>query len=190
MPVRVGKRDAEDLWRAWHAGDRSAQEQLLAIYYEELRAIARRLLAADSAAQLLQPTELANEAALRMLRLERIDWKDHVHFLAVAATVMRQALLDEVRKARALKRSAPTLATRWPDSAREVIDLEALDDALRKLQAISPERARVVELRFFAGLTVEEIAQTQGISDRTVKRQWRAARAWLLARLAADAPAA
>ncbi|MBM4384463.1 MAG: sigma-70 family RNA polymerase sigma factor [Deltaproteobacteria bacterium] len=180
-------RDPDALWLAFQAGDRLAQDALLGAYYEELRTIARRLLSGDSAAQILQPTELANEAVLRMLKIEHIVWKDRVHFLAVAATVMRQALLDEVRKARALKRKAPTLVTRWPDSAREAIDIEALDEALAALREISRERAELVEMRFFAGLTMEEIASVRGVSDRTVKRQWRAARAWLLARLGGDA---
>ncbi len=179
----AGETEAQRLWRAWHGGDAGAQEALLGAYYGELRAIARRLLRGDGAAQLLQPTELANEAVLRLLKLDRIAWNDCIHFLAVAATVMRQVLLDEVRKARALKRHAPTLQTLWPDSDRAALDIEALDEALTALHGVSPERAALVEMRFFGGLTAAEIALVQGTSERTVKRQWRAARAWLLARL-------
>jgi RNA polymerase sigma factor (TIGR02999 family) len=161
------------------------REQLLTLYYQELRTIARRLLRGEGDALLLQPTELAHEAAMRLIRLERMSWNDVPHFLATAARVMRQVFLDEVRRARAQKRQVPAL-TLWPDAMPDEapFDIEALDAALVRLEAISPERARVVELRFYTGLSIEEIAVTCGISDRTVKRQWRAARAWLLTELA------
>jgi RNA polymerase sigma factor (TIGR02999 family) len=161
------------------------REQLLTLYYQELRIIARRLLRGEGDKLLLQPTELAHEAAMRLIRLERMSWNDVPHFLATAARVMRQVFLDEVRRAKAQKRQAPAL-TLWPDAMSDEtpFDIEALDAALVRLEAISPERARVVELRFYTGLSIEEIALACGISDRTVKRQWRAARAWLLTELA------
>lgn len=162
--------------------DGTANDALLTAYYAELRTIARRVLGQDSGKLLLQPTELAHEAAMRLIKLERMSWQDINHFLATAARVMRQVLLDEVRRARAQKRQAPGVLTLWPDAAptETGFDIEALDAALDRLQVVSPERARVVELRFYTGLSIEEIAQVSGVSDRTVKRQWRAARAWLL----------
>lgn len=162
---------------------------MLALYYQDIRTIARRLLRRDSAVTLLQPTELAHEAAMRLMKLERMDFRSVPHFLATAARVMRQALLDEVRRALAKKRQNRQLVTVWPDAAPTSggLDLEALDAALVRLEAVSPERARVVELRFFAGLSVEEVAEVQGVSVRTVKRQWQVARIWLSAELGGDA---
>jgi RNA polymerase sigma factor (TIGR02999 family) len=150
--------------------------------YSELRMVARRMLAGDSAALRLQPTELANETALRMLRLDRMEWNDRAHFLATAATVMRQALLDEVRRFRADKRQAPAVLTTIIDDGIPTVDLdlERLDHSLTRLTQVSPERARLVELRFFVGLTIEETAAVLDSSAATVKRQWDAARAWLL----------
>lgn len=174
--------DAAALWRDALAGSQPARERLLEACYAELRAIARRMLAGDSVAYRLQPTELANEAALRVLRLDRMEWRDRAHFLATAATVMRQALLDEVRRFRAAKRQAPAVMTTWidPGVATVDLDLDRLDRSLQRFVEVSPERARIVELRFFAGLTIEETAEVVGVSPATVKRQWDASRAWLL----------
>lgn len=174
--------DGAALWREAVAGSQPARERLLELCYAELRSLARRMLAGDSAAYRLQPTELANEAAIRVLRLDRMEWTDRAHFLATAATVMRQALLDEVRRFRAAKRQAPAVLTTWldPGVATLDLDLERLDRSLRRFVEVSPERARIVELRFFAGLTIEETAEVVGVSPATVKRQWDASRAWLL----------
>lgn len=160
-------------------------ERLLTLYYQDLRKIAHNLLYQDNASALLQPTELAHEAAMRLMKLERIDWQSATHFLATAARVMRQALIDEVRKANAQKRRDAPLMTQWPDAAptETGFDLEALDQALTRLESVSPERAKIVELRLFAGLSIEEIAAVQGVSERTVKRQWQVARIWLSAEL-------
>jgi RNA polymerase sigma factor (TIGR02999 family) len=154
----------------------------LRLCYSELRAIAGRLLAGDAASVRLQPTELANEAAIRVLRLDRMEWNDRAHFLATAATVMRQALLDEVRRFRADKRQPPAVMTTLVDPGLATIDLdlERLDRSLQRLGEVSPDRARLVELRFFVGLTIEQTADVLGSSSATVKRQWDAARGWLL----------
>ena len=155
--------------------------KLLSLYYQDLRKIAARILRNDGAVILLQPTELAHEAAMRLMKLERMQWNSVPHFLATAARVARQALLDEVRRASAAKRRNVQMVTLWPDApATDTgVDVQALDRALTKLEAISPERARVVELRFFAGLTVAEIAEIQGVTERTIIRQWQVARIWL-----------
>ena len=163
----------------------SNPERLLELYYQDLRRIAKRILHHDDAVMLLQPTELAHEAAMRLMKLERMEWNSVTHFLATAARVMRQALVDEVRQAMAQKRQNVHPVTVWPDRQEtdSALDLEALDQALTRLEAVSPERARVVELRLFGGLSIEEIATVQGVSERTVKRQWQVARIWLTAEL-------
>jgi RNA polymerase sigma factor (TIGR02999 family) len=170
------------LWHEARAGSQPARERLLEMCYSELRMLARRMLVGDSAAHRLQPTDLANEAALRMLRLDRMEWNDRAHFLATAATVMRQALLDEVRRFRADKRQAPPVLTTLVQTGVSTVDLdlERLDSALTRLSQVSPERARLVELRFFVGLTIDQTAEVLGSSAATVKRQWDASRAWLL----------
>ncbi|MFO1428251.1 MAG: ECF-type sigma factor [Steroidobacteraceae bacterium] len=181
---------ALELWRATQAGAPEARDQLLGLCYAELRALARRMLAGDSAAAHLRPTELANEVALRVLKLERMDWKDRAHFLATASTIMRQALLDEMRRVRAGKRQARSVVTTIVEAGVSTLelDLELLDAALRRLALVSEERARLVELRFFAGLTIEETATVLGISPASVKRQWEAARVWLLRDINRAAP--
>lgn len=175
-----------ELWRYALEGSLAARERLLEMCYSELRTLARRMLAGDSASCRLQPTELANEAALRVLKLDHMQWNDRAHFLATAATVMRQALIDEVRRFRAGKRQAPAVMTTLVDTDVPTVelDLERLDDSLKRLAEVSPERARLVELRFFVGLTIEATAGEMGISPATVKRRWDASRAWLLRDLA------
>jgi RNA polymerase sigma factor (TIGR02999 family) len=174
--------EAEQLWRDTVGGSAAARERLLELCYAELRQLARRMLSGDSASVRLQPTDLVHDAVLRLLRLDRMEFADRAHFLATAATVMRQALLDEVRRFRAQKRQAPAVLTTWLDAGMATVelDLEQLDRSLTRFSEVSPERARLVELRFFAGLTIDETAGTLGISPATVKRQWDAARAWLL----------
>lgn len=170
------------LWAGYRRGDGQAQEQLLSACYQELRSIARGLLAGDGAAQHFQPTELAHEAALRLLRLRRIDVADQTHFLALSARVMRQVLVDEMRRVRAAKRQVPSALTTWfePGPETSVVDIERLDRSLTRLASISPVRARIVELRFFAGLQIDEIVDIMGLSASTLKRHWKSARAWLL----------
>jgi RNA polymerase sigma factor (TIGR02999 family) len=170
------------LWHAARAGSAHARDRLLAMCYSELRLIARRMLAGDSISAHLQPTDLANEAALRVLKLDRMDWNDRAHFLATAATVMRQALIDEVRRFRADKRQMPPVMTTLVDPGIPTVelDLERLDASLRRLALVLPENARLVELRFFVGLTIDACGEALGISPATVKRRWDASRAWLL----------
>jgi RNA polymerase sigma factor (TIGR02999 family) len=189
-PARYDDQEPLRLWHETRSGSHPAREKLLEMCYSELRMLARRMLVGDSAALRLQPTDLANEAALRMLRLDRMEWNDRAHFLATAATVMRQALLDEVRRFRADKRQAPPVLTTLVQTGVSTVDLdlERLDGSLTRLSQVSPERARLVELRFFVGLTIEETADVLGSSAATVKRQWDAARAWLLRDLTRTTP--
>jgi RNA polymerase sigma factor (TIGR02999 family) len=158
--------------------------ELLVAHYAEFRRVAGCVLNGDALALQIQPTDLAHEAAIRIAGFDRTSVNGRTHFLALSARVMRQILVDEIRRMRARKRQAPPVETQWPGAARP-IDIEALDGALTKLEEVSPERARLVERRFFAGLTIEEIAVLDDVSESTVKRQWRAARAWLAAELQA-----
>ncbi len=163
------------------APERFRPQVLLDDCYAEMRRTARALVSGDSARDqiLIQPTDLAHEAAIRLLRLDTIEVKDRGHMLALAARVMRQALIDELRRARAAKRQPPPMMTEWPGARTATVELDILDDALRALGEVSNEHAEIVELRFSLGLTVEETASVTGLNARTVKRRWQASRAWL-----------
>jgi RNA polymerase sigma factor (TIGR02999 family) len=168
-------------------GDVNALDRLMPLVHDELRAIARRSLRNERAGHTLQPTALANEAYLRLVDLDRIDWRGRAHFFAVAAGIIRRTLIDHARKRRAARRGADPkrvsleetilLANERPG---ELVDL---DEALARLRELDARQERIVELRFFAGLSVEETAEVLGISSRTVKREWSVARAWLRADL-------
>ena len=156
-------------------------EAILAACYTDMRRMARALMARDGVARILQPTEIANEAVIRLLRSNLSGVSDQGHMLAYAARTMRQVLIGEARKVMAAKRMPMTMMTLLPDNGFEkVIDLQALDRALAALAEYSAEHARVVELRFMLGLSLEEIVTVTGLSQRTVTRRWQAARLWLL----------
>ncbi len=159
------------------------RDQLLSEVYAELRAAAGRMLRRDAPQLTLQPTELVNEAALRIVRLERMSWNDRQHFFATSARIMRQAMMDAIRSRKRAKRQAPTIL--FDDDGRNSgVDVIALDAALTKLETVSPELARIVELRFFVGLRPDEIALVEGSSESTIKRRWQTARLWLASELA------
>lgn len=174
------------------AGDARAADELFGLVYTELRSLAGSYLRGGGA-HTLQPTALVHEAYLRMISAEAsTDWSGRAHFLGVAAKAMRSVLVDHVRARGASKRGGE--AQRVPlDELVEQLeqsgsDLVALDDAMGVLAELDPELARVVELRFFGGLTIEEAASVLGVSTATVERSWRTARMWLRARLGDDAP--
>ena len=178
-----------ELLRAAEAGQGGARDQLMAAVYQEMRRLARRILAGDRARFMVAPTELVHGAALKLLGQEVLSARDRAHFLAYSGQVMRQVLIDHVRREASAKRDGGTKVTLVSTIAEEPtsdVDVESLHDVLDKLAAVSPEHAKLVEMRYFAGMTVEEIAQAQGISTATVKRNWRAARAWLAEALAPD----
>ncbi len=158
------------------------RDAMLVELYDELRAAAARLLRREAPFLTLQPTELVNEAALRVMKLERMSWHDRQHFFATGARILRQAMVDAIRHRRSLKRQAPDVVLIDGEGANGV-DVVALDSALTRLETASPELAKIVELRFFVGLGMEEIAAVTDLSESTVKRRWRTARLWLASEL-------
>ena len=181
--------DMTGLLRAWSAGDQDAGDKLIPLVYEELRRQAARYLTRERSDHTLRPTAVVNEAYLRLAQQRRVVWHDRAQFFAVAATAMRRLLVDYARQHDAEKRGAwCTIALEDGSSIALVpapdLDILALNDALADLATLDPLRARMIELRFFAGLTTEETAEALGVSTATVTRGWRVARAWLHARLA------
>lgn len=157
-------------------------QELLVKHYDEFRRVARGVLSSDANRLQMQPTDLAHEAAIRLSGFRDLQPSGRTHFLSLSARMMRRILIDEIRRQKASKRQAPEVHTLWPGDGDKV-DLEALDAALTKLEEIAPDRAQLVDRRFFGGLSIEEIAAMDGVSESTVKRQWRAARAWLVIEL-------
>jgi RNA polymerase sigma factor (TIGR02999 family) len=183
----VSSDDVTALLRAWGQGDALAGERLAGLVYSELRRTAARHLRRERREHSLAPTALVHEAYLRLVGQRRAVWKNRAQFYAVAAQTMRRILVDHARQRRAAKRGgswfrislAETVAAGDPPD----LDLLALDDALQDLGTIDAEKARLVELRFFAGLSLEETARVMGVSVATLTREWRTARAWLFRRL-------
>ena len=172
-------------------GDPHAAEQLLPLVYDELRKLAAQKLAHEQPGQTLQATALVHEAYLRLVDEEKErHWDSRGHFFAAAAEAMRRILVDSARRRGAQKRGAGLERLDLPEPAEtekdEPIDLLALDEALKQLEALHPQKAQVVQLRFFAGCTLEETAQALGISRATAQRHWSVARAWLYGRLHPD----
>lgn len=173
--------------KQFQADESNAQAALLAACYDDVRRIARAILARDQMNRAIQATELANEAAIRLMGVDRMEIAGRAHMLAMAARTMRRVLIDEARKGSAAKRRPPTFVTAWPDEAgQSLIEVGDLDRALVALESYSPEHAQVVELRFMLGLSVEEAARASGVAERTIKRRWAAGRAWLLDYLGGD----
>jgi RNA polymerase sigma factor (TIGR02999 family) len=182
---------SEDITRllaAVSSGDRAAEEALVPIVYRQLRQIAAHYMRREAAGHTLQTTALVNEAYVKLVRPPAADWQNRTHFFAVAANIMRRILVDHARSRNSLKRGSgarsnveiadlPALAI---DDADRIL---ALDAALSRLGAVAARQARIVELRYFAGMTVEETATALDVSPRTVKREWQLARAWLYGEL-------
>lgn len=171
------------LLRAWAQGDEAAGERLFPIVYSELRRQAARYMRRERRSHTLQPGGLVNEAYLRLAASPDLDWHDRAHFFAIAARVMRQVLVDHARRRRAAKREGLHVTLADADAAAAPPELLDLENALKELVVLDPRQARVVELRFFGGLDVEETAEVLSLSARTVKREWQTARAWLQHRL-------
>jgi len=172
------------------AGDSSAVERLIPAVYASLHGIAARSLAHERNDHTLQPTALVHEAWLHLVEQSQRDWRNRAHFFAVAARIIRRVLVDHARMRASLKRRGDRERVKLEESAAEAaqpdVDLLALDEALHELAQLDARQARVVELRFFAGLEIDEVALALGVSPRTVKEDWRVARAFLSRRLAED----
>ncbi|HPF40092.1 MAG TPA: sigma-70 family RNA polymerase sigma factor [Phycisphaerae bacterium] len=163
-------------------GDTNASAELLSHLYDELRAIAEACFRRERPDHTLQPTALVHEAYIKLVNQKEANWNDKTHFLAVAAEAIRRILIDHARKHGAAKRTPPTLVTldfESGDIGQREADVEALDAALSRLSELNQRQAKVVEMRFFAGMTVEEVASVLDVSPNTVKGDWRIARAWL-----------
>jgi len=190
MPT-VSKSDTTQLLRAWADGDQEARDRLVPHVYRELRRVAQKALQNEHEKVTLQATDLVHEAYVRLIAGDRLDWQHRAHFFAVSATLMRRILVDRARKRSAVKRGERPVMVNLderPDlAAKRSRELIALDDALKSLSAIDPRRGQVVELRFFGGLDVRETARVVGVSPETVMRDWKLARAWLLAELGRNA---
>jgi RNA polymerase sigma factor (TIGR02999 family) len=179
------------LLSAWRAGNGSALDALVPLVDRELRRLARSYLRRERPGHVLQTTALVNEAFVRVLGWKDVDWQNRAHFVGVAARLMRNVLVDIARHRERRGGNGLLVADVWegdqagPDRPR---DLDALDDALRELAAPDRRKARNVELRFFGGLSLEEIADVIGVAPVTVSREWAKARAWLRREVAGDAP--
>ena len=183
-----------ELLKAWGSGDAAALDQLTPLVYDELRRLARRYMRNERAGNTLQTTALVNEAYLRLVDAKRVAWQDRVHFFAVSAQMMRRILVDAARARGSAKRGGQVKRVNHsnafnldeiPDvSTGRDRELVAIDDALNTLAEMDPRKARVIELRFFGGLSVEETAEVLKISPQSVMRDWKLAKAWLTRELA------
>ena len=181
------KADVTGLLLAWRHGNQAAFDQLVPLVYDELRRLAHNYLRAESGNQTLQTGELVHEAYLRLIDASKVPWQNRAHFFAIAATSMRRVLVDAARSRRSLKRGGDRVRVELDADLTIAeapnVDLVALDDALNALSALDGRRGRVVELRFFGGLSVEETASALDVAPETVMRDWKVAKAWLFNQL-------
>jgi RNA polymerase sigma factor (TIGR02999 family) len=177
----------------WRAGDREALEELMPLVYEELRRLAHHYLRQERTDHTLQSTALVHEAYLRLAGQNPPQWQDRAHFFGIAAHIMRQILVEYARSHNAAKRGGNALTLTLDEAVvlpqQMDVDVVALDKALNELSGLDAQQGRIVELRFFAGLTIEDTSEVMGISPATVKRDWVTARAWLFRAMTGEAPA-
>jgi len=175
--------EVTQLLRAWSQGNQEALERLMPLVYDELHRLARHYMSRERPNHILQTSALVNEAYLRLVDASQVNWQNRAHFYAISAGLMRRILVDFARNYQSQKRGAgvhPVSLDEDLDMSEERLDLVALDDALQGLAAFDPRKSRVVELRFFGGLGVEETAEVLQVSPETVKRDWKLAKVWLL----------
>jgi RNA polymerase sigma factor (TIGR02999 family) len=188
---RGSPKEITGLLQAWGDGDRSALDELIPLVYEELHRAARRQMRRENPDNTIQATALVNEVYMRLVEVKNVSWQDRAHFFAISARLMRQILVDLARRRNQLKRGGQARqvslheATMLASESRT--DLAALDDALKTLESLDSRQSQIVELRFFGGLTEEEIAEVLGISPRTVRSDWSMAKVWLLRELSRKA---
>lgn len=185
--------DVSALLEAWGRGDDQARDDLLPLVYRELRRRAAGFLRQERRDHTLQPTALVNEAYLRLVGRQPVAWRNRAHFFAVAAQIMRRILVDHARARRATKRPGRALRVELDDRIGATqprnFDLLALDDALTALTALDPQLGQIVALRYFAGLSEQQVAEVLSVSRSTVTREWQTAKTWLYRRMKADSNA-
>jgi RNA polymerase sigma-70 factor, ECF subfamily len=182
--------EVTELLKAWTAGDERALEKLTPLVYGQLHQVAQRCMAGERAGHTLQTTALVNEAYLRLVDCAKVKWQDRVHFFAISAQLMRRILIDFARSRCYRKRGGAAVHVSleeapWVSNEPDA-NLLALDDALTALAAMDQRKSKVVELRFFGGLSVDEVAEVLGVSGDTVSRDWNFARAWLIRQLSGE----
>jgi RNA polymerase sigma factor (TIGR02999 family) len=186
------RHDVTQLLASWRAGDDRALDEVVALVYDELRRLAGRYLNHEGPGLTLQTHDLVHEAFLRLVGQRNVDWQNRAHFFGIAARMMRRILTDHARRRAAVKHGGAVrrvLLDDVPDvAARSAAEIVAVDEALVELKAVDEELAKIVELRFFGGLEHDEIAALLGVSNATVRRRFRVAKAWLYRRLAAGEP--
>jgi RNA polymerase sigma factor (TIGR02999 family) len=183
-----GRQPISQLLADWANRDAAARDRLVPIVYEELRRLAHHYMRGEREGHTLQTTALVNETYLRLAGIDGLQWRDRAHFFAMAATLMRRVLVDYARQRGRDKRGAGVSVASLDELAiasQPAVDVVALDEALERLAAVDPQQGRVVELRFFAGLSVKETAEALGVSAATVKRDWATAKLWLYHELTA-----
>ena len=192
MATKSGTPGVTELLVAWGDGDESAFDKLVPIVHAELRRAAARYMSNERASHTLQATALVNEVYLRLVQVRRVGWRDRTHFFAMSARLMRRVLVDYARSRRYQKRGGGAETIPFDEAITLAVarsrDLVALEAALVAFESVDPRKARVVELRFFGGLSVEETAAVLDVSPQTVMRDWRLAKVWLLRELTGDAP--
>lgn len=179
-------RNVTQLLRSWSEGDQTALEQLVPLVHAELHRLARGYMRGERQGHTLQTTALVNEAFLRLIDWKNVSWQNRAHFFGVSAQLMRRILVDFARSKRNARRGGDVSRVTLDEAlipAAMGTDVVAVDDALRSLETLDPRKARIVELRFFGGLTTEETAEVMKLSTRTVEREWSLAQAWLLREL-------
>jgi RNA polymerase sigma factor (TIGR02999 family) len=176
------RQQVSQLLAAWTNRDSAARDALLPIVYDELHRLAHHYMRGERQEHTLQTTALVNEAYIRLVDLDRMQWRDRAHFFAMAATLMRRILVDYARERSRDKRGGGVSVTSLDEQvavSKASVDVVALDEALDRLAAMDLQQSRIVELRFFSGLTIEETAEALDLSPATVKREWTSAKAWL-----------
>ena len=179
----LSPKEITQLLRAWSNGDESALAQLTPLVHAELHRLARRYLSKESPGHTLQATALVNEAYMRLIDWQNVEWQNRAHFFGVSAQLMRHILVDYARRRRSHKRGGDAIEVSLDQAAvlsnERAADFVALDDALRSLAEFDERKSKVVELRFFGGLSIEETAEVLKVSPSTIKREWSLAQAWL-----------
>ncbi len=185
--LATGENEVTQLLQRWSHGNRDALADLLPLVYDELRRLAASYMRFESPGHTLQPTAVVHEAYMRLIQQREVHWKSRAHFFGIAAQMIRRILVDHVRATRAQKRGSGFAALSLDEALgvgeQKSWEIIALDDALKTLAQLDPQQAKIVELRFFAGLSIEETAAIVGVSPATVKRDWVSAKAWLFRQL-------